>query len=121
MKNTIGKKFFYIRMLHGFTQEYVARKAGISTTSYIDLEAGRVKNLAVKRIENILALYGLTVEHFFSFGPDDLLKLIKGEISISGEKHLREMTIRIEAMYQLLFHLVDKLSASRVGNRVGKT
>lgn len=108
MMTTIGKKFFYIRMLHGYTQEYVARQAGISPTSYVQLEAGRMKSLQIKPVENILALYGLTIEHFFSFTPADLLGLIKGERKIPDEQHLREMTVRMEAMYQLLFQLVDK-------------
>ncbi|RPD38583.1 helix-turn-helix transcriptional regulator [Chitinophaga barathri] len=108
MRDTIGKKFFYIRMLHGYTQEYVAKKIGVSISSYIDLEAGRIRKVPIGRVQDILALYGLTMENFFSFKPEDLMGLIKGETETIDEKSMREMVNKIEGMYQLLFQLVDK-------------
>ncbi len=120
MKDSIGRKFYYIRVLHGYTQEYVARKIGISVSSYIDLEGGRTRRIPIGRVEDILAMYGLTMENFFSFQPDDLLGLIRGD-STAGEESLRQVMHRMDGMQKLLFQLVDKLSTQQVGRRVCKT
>ncbi|WP_346316854.1 helix-turn-helix transcriptional regulator [Chitinophaga sp. YIM B06452] len=120
MKDCTGKKLYYIRILHGYTQEYVARKIGISTSAYIDLERGRTRKIPMGRVEDILAIYGLTLENFYSFGPDDLLGLIKGENKSKEEESLRQVMCRMDGMQKLLFQLVDKLSTHQVGRRVCK-
>lgn len=121
MRDSTGKKFYYIRVLHGYTQEYVARKIGISVSCYIDLERGRTRKIPMGRMEDILAIYGLTLENFYSFRPDDLLALIKGDSQAKEEESLRQVMHRMDGMQQLLFQLVDKLSSHQVGRRVCKT
>ena len=55
-KQKTGEKFRKLRVEKGLTQEFVARKTGISRPSYISVEKG-TKDLKLKEAKNLAELF----------------------------------------------------------------
>jgi Predicted transcriptional regulators len=103
----LGRKLFCLRALHGYTQAYVAKQIGVSTTIYVGIEKD-ASAIPVKRLGSIAALYDLTLENMFAFNERDLVDLIKGRIpAILQEEFLPQMVSKLDSMNKLLCQLVQ--------------
>lgn len=103
----LSKKLYLLRVLHQYTQHYVAKEIGVSPTIYVGIEKD-ASGTAVKRLENIVALYGLTLENLFAFNENDLTDLMKGKTpaTVQGE-FLPLLLGRLDAINKLLCQLVQ--------------
>ena len=63
---TIGDKIKRLRTEKGYTQDYVAEKAGISQAGYFRLEANKFKRQPNEILEKVAIVLGTTVEYLTS-------------------------------------------------------
>jgi hypothetical protein len=85
----------------------VAKKIGISPTIYLGLEKD-ASGIPIKRLERIVAIYGLTLENLFAFDEKDLIALMKGKTPNSLlEEFLPELVSKMDAINKLLCQLVQ--------------
>ncbi|WP_173003101.1 helix-turn-helix transcriptional regulator [Chitinophaga sp. SYP-B3965] len=103
----LSKKLFLLRALHQLTQKGVADEIGVSTTIYGGLEKD-ASSIPIKRLERIVAIYGLTLENLFAFDEKDLIALMKGKTPNSLlEEFLPELVSKMDAINKLLCQLVQ--------------
>jgi transcriptional regulator with XRE-family HTH domain len=76
MMNDISRKIHLLRILHNYTQVYVAGKLDISPSAYISIEQDAT-NITVKRLNSILEIYNISLLDFFSFTEDDVMNVLR--------------------------------------------
>jgi DNA-binding XRE family transcriptional regulator len=100
----LSKKLYLLRVLHQYTQNHVAKQIGVSPTIYVGIEKD-ASTVAVKRLECIVALYGLTLENLFAFSESDLMK---GKTPATvQEEFLPLLVSKLDAINKLLCQLVQ--------------
>jgi transcriptional regulator with XRE-family HTH domain len=62
----LGEKIRKIRILKGYSQEYMATQLAISKTAYSDLEKEKTK-LSMERIADIATVFGMEVQDVLTF------------------------------------------------------
>lgn len=107
--NEISRKLYIVRVLHNFTQAYVAEQIGISPSAYIAMELGQT-NVHHERLEAVLSIYSISVNNFFAFSEKDILNVLKGKSLVS--RHLEpsfypQLVAKLEAINQMLFHMLQ--------------
>lgn len=113
----LGRKLFCLRTLHGYTQVHVAKQIGVSATIYVGIEKN-ASSIPVSRLGSIAALYGLSLEHLFSFSEKDLMDLIKGRVpAIMQDQYLPQLLSKVDAMNKLLWQLVQHTFSMTQKNR----
>lgn len=102
----LSKKLYLLRVLHQYTQKGVADEIGVSPTIYVGIEKD-ASGIPIKRLERIVAVYGLTLENLFSFEEKDLIDLMKGKTpGILQEDFAPQLLAQLDAMHKLLCQLV---------------
>lgn len=66
MTTNLGNKIRSIRELKNFTQEYLAKKLGISTRAYSKIESGETQ-VTVNRLLEISNIFGVSVQEILGF------------------------------------------------------
>lgn len=98
----LGKKLFYLRTAARYSQEYVAKQIGVSTTVYGAIEKNTAP-ITIERLSQILALYNLTLASFFAVRECDLVNFMKGETpAFTKWEFLPELFKRLDAIITLL-------------------
>ena len=93
------KKLRLLRMMHNYTQEYVAQALGIRQNSYSLIEIGSSRLRAV-HIERIAALYRLSVRELEQWQPPSQVASnavpISGQADVPRTDPVRELLDRLE-------------------------
>jgi transcriptional regulator with XRE-family HTH domain len=117
----IGRKLYLLRILHNYTQNYIAEQVDISGSTYIAIEQG-LGNVHYARLASILGIYDLTINNFFSFTEQDILDVVRGQSVISQNmEHLiySRVIAKLEALNQVLCQTVQAL-LNRGGEGTGQ-
>lgn len=108
--NQIGRKLYLLRILHNFTQTYVAEHLNISPSTYVGVERG-FSNIQHNRLEQLLELYQLPLGAFFSFSVEDILNVIKGKsvvVPVDSPTIYHDVVLRLEAVNNVMFQLLQR-------------
>ncbi|WP_126244382.1 helix-turn-helix domain-containing protein [Chitinophaga rhizosphaerae] len=112
--NDIGRKIYLLRLIHNYTQAYVAEELGIGHSTYLALEQD-ASRIPITRLQKLVGIYGLTLGDFFSFDVDGLMKVITGQkeaatnqVSISPKCLIHQL----QSLNKLLFQLLEESTAA---------
>jgi transcriptional regulator with XRE-family HTH domain len=64
----ISENLRNLRLWHGFTQEMVAEKAGVTYRHYQDLEAGRRPGVQLATVDRLASALGITASRLLEAG-----------------------------------------------------
>lgn len=112
--NAIGRKIYLLRLVHNYTQAYVAEQLDIGHSTYLALEQD-ASRIPISRLEKLVGIYGLTLGDFFSFDIDSLMKVFAGQketttnqVGISPKCLIHQL----QSLNKLLFQLLEESTAA---------
>lgn len=110
----VNKKIYLLRILHNYTQAYVADQLDISSSAYIAIEQGG-SNISICRLEAIIGIYGITLLDFFSFSEDDLMAVLRrGDVPQEVKPIYGQLISKLESLNKILFQLVEHVIDERI-------
>jgi transcriptional regulator with XRE-family HTH domain len=74
----LGENLRNLRLWHGFTQEMVAEKAGVTYRHYQDLEAGRRPGIQLATVDRLAKALGATASRLLETGRYSTPKAKRG-------------------------------------------
>ncbi|WP_157986377.1 helix-turn-helix domain-containing protein [Chitinophaga alhagiae] len=113
----ISRKLYILRILHNYTQNYIAEQLNIAGSTYVSMEQG-LSNIHYGRLESILAIYNLSTRNFFSFSEEDLLNVIRGKCVIMQDDDspmYPYVITKLEAIIKLLVQLLQMATGGQNG------
>jgi transcriptional regulator with XRE-family HTH domain len=69
----IGEKIRKIRVIKGYSQEYVSDLLKISQAAYSDIETGKTK-MTMQRLKEIAYVFDLEINHLINFSEKEVLE-----------------------------------------------
>lgn len=105
----ISRKLYLLRILHNYTQNYVAEKLNISGSTYVSIEQG-LSNIHYNRLQTLLGVYNLTMNNFFSFTEEDILNVVRGKSIIPANMDTSiypRLVAKLETLNKLLFQMLQ--------------
>ena len=72
-KKMIGEKIRKIRVIKGYSQEYVSDLLKISQAAYSDIETGKTK-MTMQRLKEIAYVFDLEINHLINFSEKEVLE-----------------------------------------------
>ncbi|RPE05805.1 XRE family transcriptional regulator [Chitinophaga lutea] len=109
----IGRKLYLLRLIHNYTQAYIADQLEIGHSTYLALEQDATR-IPLFRLEKLLAIYNLTLGDFFSFDVDSLLQVIHGQKSASTNQvgiSSKSLIQQLQSLNKLLLQLLEEFTA----------
>lgn len=113
MAKDLYKKLKILRDQHGFSQEYVADKLGVSRPTYMQIEKGE-RELTISEATKLASLFGLSLDDFLastsSVKPDVVLEKEK---AVAKESDIRIVMPRanVKKFREVLLYVLNKVGA----------
>ncbi len=109
--NTFLKK---LRREHGVSQEFLAKKIGLSRPTYVQIESGKRKML-VEEAKKLAQFFGLSLEDFLS-GKNIPATKVKLEKKKRQKKQRSEMRVsipqeKVEKFKEVLLYILERIGA----------
>ena len=111
-----------LREKQGISQDFLAKRIGVSRPTYVQIEAGKRK-LLVEEAQTFAKFFGLSLDDFLA-GKENLEPKVKLAKTIKKVKPKPEMRIsvpqeRIEKFKEVLLYILERIGArSNVGEAV---
>lgn len=110
----IGRKIYLLRLIHNYTQAYLADELEIGHSTYLAMEQDGSR-IPLTRLDKLVAIYGLTLGEFFSFEVDDLMKVIAGQKEAASSQagiSPKCLILQLQTLNKLLFQLLVESTAA---------
>ncbi|MEP6932284.1 MAG: helix-turn-helix transcriptional regulator [Flavobacterium sp.] len=102
----IGEKIRKIRILKGYSQQYVSDLLGVSQGAYSDIETGKTK-MNLDKLKEIAAIFNLDIFHIVDFHENKILKQKFYDLN----KQEDEIRKRIDKERELYKEQIDNLKS----------
>lgn len=110
MADDLGENLRKLRVLKGFSQEFVADEIGVSLSSYQRYENSKV-GIDVQVLANLGKLYGMSLDEIYNYGEQKFDVVQDGTELYFRQLKQVDVLVRLDGSSENLQRWVKKLSA----------